>query len=75
MDVISLVSGSALTVASDLAVKEAFYAMLEYMVGQFPMRDTLLVLGDSTASTGTDKHGYETCVWSQWVWNCKPEEH
>ena len=32
------------------------------LVDQCPRRDTLLVLGDFNASTGTDRDGYETCV-------------
>ena len=32
------------------------------MIDQCPRRDTLLVLGDFNASTGTDRDGYETCV-------------
>ena len=69
---ISLVSVFATTEASDLTVKDAFYAILKSVVDQCPRRDTLLVLGDFNASTGTDRDGYETC-WSPWVWNCKPE--
>ena len=42
-------------------MKDAFYAMLESVVDQYPRRDTLLVLGDFNAS-GTDRDGYETCV-------------
>ena len=57
---------------SDLTVKDALYATLESVVDQCPRRDTLLVLGDSNASTGTDRDGYEMC-WSPWVWNCEPE--
>ena len=59
---ISLVSVYALTEASDLTVKDAFYAMLESVVDQCPRRDTLLILGDCNALTGTDRDGYETCV-------------
>ena len=36
--------------------------MLESVVDECPRRDTLLVLGDFNASTGTDRDGYETCV-------------
>ena len=43
-------------------MKDAFYATLESVVDQGPRRDTLLVLGDFNASTGTDRDGYETCV-------------
>ncbi len=62
LGVISLVSVYAPTEASDLTVKDAFYAMLESVVDQCPRRDTLLVLGDFNASTGADSDGYETCV-------------
>ena len=62
MGVVSLVSAYAPTEVSDLTVKDAFYATLEPVVDQYPRRDTLLVLGDFNASTGTDRDGYETCV-------------
>jgi len=58
LGVISLVSVYALTEASDLTVKDAFCATLESVVDQCPRRDTLLVLGDFNASTGTDRDGY-----------------
>ena len=32
------------------------------LVDRCPRRDTLLVLGDVNASTGTHRDGYETCV-------------
>ena len=35
---------------------------LSSLVDQCPRRDTLLVLGDFNASTGTDRDGFETCV-------------
>ena len=70
--VISLVSVYAPTEASDLTVKDAFYTMLESVVDQCPRGDTLRVLGDFNASTGTDRDGYEMC-WSPWVRNCEPE--
>ena len=72
LGVISLVSIYAATEVSDLTVKDAFYATRESVVDQCPRRDTLLVLGDFNASTGTDRDGYETC-WAPWVWNCEPE--
>ena len=43
-------------------MKDAFYATLESVVDQCPRRDTLLVLGDFNASTGTDRDGYKMCV-------------
>ena len=54
LGVISLVSVYAPTEASDLTVKDAFYATLESVVDQCPRRDTLPVLGDFHALTGTD---------------------
>ena len=62
LGVFSLVSVNALIEASDLTVKHAFYAALESVVDQCPRQDTLLVLLDFNASTGTDRAGYETCV-------------
>ena len=62
LGVISLVSVYAPTEASDLTMKDTFYSTLESVVDQCPRRDTLLVLGDFNASTGTDRDGYETCV-------------
>ena len=41
-------------------MKDAFYATLEFVVDQCPRRDTLLVLGDFNASTGTNRDCYET---------------
>ena len=60
--VVSLVFENAPTEASVPTVKDAFYATLESVVDQCPRQDTLLVLGDFNASTGTDRDGYETCV-------------
>ena len=62
LGVISLVSVYAPTEAGDLTVKDAFDATLESVVDQCPRRDTLLVLGDFNASTGTNRDGYETHV-------------
>ena len=62
LSVISLVSAYSTTHASDLMVKDAFYATLESVVDQCPRRDTLLVLEDFNASTGSDRDGCETCV-------------
>ena len=60
LGVISLVFVYAPNEASDLTMKDAFYATLESVVNSCPRRDTLLVLGDFNASTGTDKkNGYE----------------
>ena len=62
LGVVSLVSVYAPPEASDLTVKDAFYAMLKSVVDQCPRQNTLLVLGDFNASTGTDRDGYETRV-------------
>ena len=64
LSVVSQVSEYAPNEASDLTVKHSFYPTLESVVNQCPRRDTLLVLGDFNASTGTDRDGYETCVGS-----------
>ena len=50
------------TEMSDLTMKDAFHATLDSVVDQCPRRDTLPVLGDFNASTGTERDGYETCV-------------
>ena len=55
LGVISLVSVYAPTEASDLTVKDAFYATIESMVDQCSRRDTPLVLGNFNASTRTDR--------------------
>ena len=62
LGVVSLFSLYAPTKASDLNMKDAFYAMLESVVDQCPRRDTLRVLGDFNASTETYRDGYETRV-------------
>ena len=43
-------------------MKDTFDATLKSVVDQSPRRDTLVVLGDFNASTGTDRDGHETCV-------------
>ena len=53
LGVISLVSVYAPNEASDFTM-DAFYATLESVVDQCPRRDTLLVLGNFNALTGTD---------------------
>ncbi|KAG0727408.1 Craniofacial development protein 2 [Chionoecetes opilio] len=42
--------------------KEMFYAKLDSVLDQCPPRDTLIVLGDFNATTGTVRDGYELCV-------------
>ena len=46
----------ALTEASDLTVKETFYATLESVVDLCPRRDTLLVLGISMPQLALINH-------------------
>jgi len=62
LGVISLVSRYVTTETSDFTVKDAFYAMFDSVLEQFLRRDTLLILGNFNASTGTDRDSYETCV-------------
>ena len=54
LGVISLVSLYALTGVSEFSVKEAYYAPLQMVVE----RDNMIVLGDSSTTTGTDRYGY-----------------
>ena len=65
LGVVSLVSVYAPTEASDLTVNDTLYAVLKSVVDQCPRRDTLRVMGDFHASTGTDGDGYETSVGSR----------
>ena len=62
LGVISLMPVYAPTEASDLAVKDAFYAMLKSVIDECPRQDIALVLENFNALTGTDGDGYETCV-------------
>ena len=41
---------------------EMFYAKLNSVLDQCPRQDTLIVLDDLNAVTGTEKDGYELCV-------------
>ena len=59
---ISLIAVYAPTEMSDLEEKDLFYTKLDSVVDQCPSRDTLLVLGDFNAVTGTDREGYRECV-------------
>ena len=58
----SMVAVYAPTETSGLEEKEMFYAKLDSVVEQCPSRDTLIVLGDFNAVTGTERAGYELCV-------------
>ena len=44
------------------ADEEMFYAKLDSVLEQCPRGDTLIVLGDFNAVTGTERAGYELCV-------------
>ena len=59
---ISLVAVYAPTEKSKLGNKEMFYTKLESILDQCPPGDTLLVLGDFNAVTGTQRDGYEVCL-------------
>ena len=59
---ISLVAVYAPTEVSEFEEKEMFYAKLDSIIDQCPSGDTLMVLGDFNAVTGTLRDGYETCV-------------
>ena len=58
----SLVSVYAPTGVSEFSVKGAFYARIQVVVASCPKGDTLIVLGDFNAFTGTDRDGYQSCV-------------
>ncbi|KAG0725368.1 Craniofacial development protein 2 [Chionoecetes opilio] len=58
----SLVAVYAPTEMRKTEEKEMFYAKLDSVLDQCPPRDTLIVLGDFNATTGTVRDGYELCV-------------
>ncbi|KAG0712588.1 Craniofacial development protein 2 [Chionoecetes opilio] len=58
----SLVAVYAPTEMRKTEEKEMFYAKLDSVLDQCPPRDTLIVLGDFNAPTGTVRDGYELCV-------------
>lgn len=58
----SLVAVYAPTEMCEIEEKEMFYAKLDSVLDQCPPRDTLIVLGDFNAATGTERAGYELCV-------------
>ena len=62
LGVISVVSVYAPTGVSSPSDKDTFYAQLESVLDGCPRGDSLLVMGDFNASTGTDRAGYETCI-------------
>ena len=59
---ISLIAVYAPTEMSELEEKEMFYAKLNSIVDQCAPWDTLIVLGDFNAVSGTERVGYEMCV-------------
>ena len=59
---ISLVAVYAPHGGRPVAEKEAFYAELDSVVNAVPKGDTLIVLGDFNATTGTSRADYEACV-------------
>ena len=59
---VSLVSVYAPTENAESSVKDAFYADLHSAVRSCRRSDTLLVLGDFNATTGSDRTGYEDCL-------------
>ena len=66
LGVVSLISVYAPAEVSNRTMEDAFFVTLESVVDQCPRRDTFLVLGDFTASSETDRDGYnETCGGSQ----------
>lgn len=58
----SLVAAYASSEMCETKEKEMFYAKLRFALDQCPSLDTLNVLGDSNALTGTERAGYELCV-------------
>ena len=60
--VVSFVAVYAPTGMSEFSAKEAFYTKLDSVVGTVPGSDTLIVLGDFNATTGSVRNGYEACV-------------
>ncbi|KAG0728289.1 Craniofacial development protein 2 [Chionoecetes opilio] len=58
----SLVAVYAPTEMRKTEEKEMFYVKLDSVLDQCRPRDTLIVLGDFNATTGTVRDGYELCV-------------
>ena len=67
LGVISLVSVYVPTGVSEFSVKEAFYAQLQTVVDSCRYLDTLIVLGDFNATTGTDRW-LSVMSWSSRLW-------
>ena len=62
MGFMSVIAVYAPTEMREMDEKELFYAKLDSILDQCHPRDTLVVLGDFNAATGTDRDGYEICV-------------
>ena len=62
LGVISLVSVYAPIGMSEFSVKGALYTQLQIVMDSCAKGDTLIVLGDINATTGTDKDCYQSCV-------------
>ena len=67
LGVISLVSVYALNGVSEFSVKKALYAHLQMVVDSCPKGDTLIVLRDFNAFTGTDRWLSVMC-WASRLW-------
>ncbi|XP_076030826.1 uncharacterized protein LOC143019012 [Oratosquilla oratoria] len=59
---LSLTAVYASTEIYNLEEKNIFYIKFESIIDQCPPRDTLIVLGDFNAITGTDRAGYEVYI-------------
>ena len=59
---VSIVAVYAPTEVRWLDEKELFYAKLDSVIDQCSRQDTILVMGDFKAVTGTDRAGYEMYV-------------
>lgn len=46
----------------EVAEKERYCGKLNFLLNRCPSRNTLIALGDSSATSGTDNAGYELCV-------------
>ena len=62
LGVMFCVSLYAPTESGQLSVKNAFYSQLSSVIARRPKSDSLLVMGDFNACTGTDRISYESCV-------------
>ena len=58
----SILAGYAPTEVCGADEKEMFYAKLDSVLDQWPCQDTLIVLGNFNAVTGTERVSYELCI-------------